>query len=141
MKVENTLWVNTTSYSSDSKFKTNVSSLDPSESLSNLLKINPVKYNLKQFEVKSSGGDTLKVSNYYDETSQLFTKAKFGVIAQELQEIYPDLAHSDGVGDLGVDYIGLVPVIIKVVQAQQKKIEELEEMIKKMNKSPTGSQY
>ncbi|HPM02971.1 MAG TPA: tail fiber domain-containing protein [Candidatus Cloacimonadota bacterium] len=134
VKVENTLWVNTTSYSSDSKFKTNISSLDPSESLSNLLKINPVKYNLKQFEIKVTGCDTIKVSNYYDEASQLFTKAKFGVIAQELQVIFPDLVHSDGEGDLGVDYIGLVPVIIKVVQTQQKKIEEFQETIDLLTK-------
>lgn len=95
-KVEGTLWVNSTSYTSDEKFKTNIVSLESSETITNLLKINPVRYNLKQFEITASGGDTLKVSKYYDESSQLFQKARYGVIAQELQKIYPDLVYADG---------------------------------------------
>ncbi|MBA4322136.1 MAG: hypothetical protein C0408_04900 [Odoribacter sp.] len=131
-KVEGILWVNSTSYTSDEKFKTNISSLESSETISNILKINPVKYNLKQFEVEATGGDTLKVSNYYDESSQLFLKAKYGVIAQELQKLYPDLVYQDGEGNLGVDYTGLIPIMIKAMQAQQKKIEELEAKIDKL---------
>ena len=132
-KVEGTLWVNSTSYTSDEKFKTNISSLESSETISNILKINPVKYNLKQFEVYATGGDTLKVSNYYDESSQLFVKARFGVIAQELQKIYPDLVYTDGEGNLGVDYIELVPILIKAVQVQQRNIEALEKRINQLS--------
>lgn len=132
-KVEGTLWVNSTPYTSDEKFKTNISSLESSETISNILKINPVKYNLKQFEVKATGGDTLKVSNYYDESSQLFLKARYGVIAQEFQEIYPDLVYTDGDGNMGVDYIELVPILIKAVQVQQRKIEELEIRINQLS--------
>lgn len=123
-----------TPYYSDIKFKTNISSLESSETLSNILKINPIKYNLKQFEIKATGGDTIKVSKYYNETDQLFVKAKYGVIAQELQEIYPDLVYTDGEGSLGVDYIGLVPILIKAVQSQQKKIEDFEEKINLLTK-------
>lgn len=133
-KVEGTLWVNSTPYSSDEKFKTNISSLESSETISNLLKINPIKYNLKQFEAAVAGGDTLNVSKYYDESSQLFTKTRYGVIAQEFQKIYPDLVYTDGEGNLGVDYIELVPILIKVVQVQQRKIEELEEVVNKFIK-------
>ncbi|HUX56496.1 MAG TPA: tail fiber domain-containing protein [Bacteroidales bacterium] len=132
-KVEGTLWVNSTPYTSDEKFKINISSLESSETISNILKINPIKYNLKQFEVSSSGGDTIKVSKYYDESSQLFVKAKYGVIAQELQEIYPDLVYTDGEGNLGVDYIELVPILIKAVQVQQRNIEALEIRINQLS--------
>jgi hypothetical protein len=133
-KVDGTLWVNSTSYTSDEKFKTNIVSLESSETISNLLQINPVRYNLKQYEVTASGGDTLKVSNYYDESSQLFLKARYGVIAQELQKVYPDLVYTDGEGNLGVDYIELVPILIKAVQVQQRKIEELEAIVQKLIK-------
>ena len=95
------------------------------------MKINPIKYNLKQFEVTVAGGDTLNVSKYYDESSQLFIKTRYGVIAQEFQKIYPDLVYTDGEGNLGVDYIELVPILIKVVQVQQRKIEELEAAVYK----------
>jgi hypothetical protein len=134
VKIENTLWVGATAYYSDIKFKTNITSLESSETLSKILKINPIKYNLKQFEIKATGGDTIKVSKYYNETDQLFIKAKYGVIAQELLEIYPDLVYTDGEGNLGVDYIGLVPILIKAVQEQQKKIEDLEVLINSLKK-------
>jgi len=39
-----------------------------------------------------------------------------------------------------VDYNGLIPIMIKAIQSQQNKIEELEALIKKMNKTPAGSQ-
>ena len=133
-KVEGTLWVNSTSFTSDEKLKTNIASLESSETISNLLKINPVKYNLKQFEITATGGDTLNVSKYYDESSQVFQKARYGVIAQELQEIYPDLVYTDGNGNLGVDYIELVPILVKAFQLQQRKLEELEEAVKKVIK-------
>lgn len=138
VKVENTLWVGATPYYSDIKFKTNISSLDSSETLSNILKINPIKYNLKQFDVIQKAGDTISVTKYYNESDQLFTKAKYGVIAQELQEIYPDLVYTDGEGSLGVDYIGLVPILIKAVQAQQKKIDDLEAKIGALTKQVTN---
>ena len=66
---------------------------------------------------------------YFTESDELFTKTKYGLIAQELQKIYPDLVCKDGDGNLGVDYMGLVPVLIKVVQSQQKKIDDLGEKI------------
>lgn len=133
-KIEGTLWVNSTTYTSDEKFKTNISSLESTETITNILKINPVRYNLKQYEVSSTAGDTLNVTKYFDESSQLFLNAKYGVIAQELQKIYPELVYTDGDGNLGVDYIELVPILIKAVQVQQRKIDEFQETIDLLSK-------
>ena len=135
-KVEGTLWVNSTSYTSDSKFKDNIISLDAQNSLDNLLKINPVSYHLKQIEIHSVGGDSTKVQKYYNEKDQLFTKTKFGVIAQELKEIYPDMVYQDSDGNLGVAYTELIAVLIKAVQAQQKEISDLSDRIKKLEDAP-----
>ena len=46
-------------------------------------------------------------------------------ISQELQRIYPELVVRQKSGMLGVNYIGLIPHLIKSIQEQQVEIEEL----------------
>ena len=129
VKCENIIWATQFIPTSDEKFKTNIISLEETESITKLLEINPVKYNLKQLEITQKSADSTIVRKYFTESDELFTKTKYGLIAQELQKIYPDLVCKDGDGNLGVDYMGLVPVLIKVVQSQQKKIDDLGEKI------------
>ena len=124
-----TIYYGTLSQISDEKYKTNITTLDLDEAVKNILKINPIKYNFKQVEVTRTDGDTISVQKAFDESNQMFTKTNFGVIAQELQKIYPDLVYEQGDGSLSVNYIGLIPVMIATMQAQQKKIESLERKI------------
>jgi hypothetical protein len=119
---------------SDERFKTNISEIDPKDAIENISKINPVKYNLKQYDLIQKSGDTTSITKYYNESDPLFIKAKFGVIAQDLQKIYPDLVFQDGEGNLSVDYMGMIPIMIKVIQSQQKKIEEFDEKITLLTK-------
>jgi len=51
-----------------------------------------------------------------------------GVIAQEIQEVAPELVH-DTEGTLGVAYGNLVGYLIEAVKDQQKQIDELKAMI------------
>ena len=140
VKCENTIYATSFQTTSDEKYKTNIKDIDPTDALSSISKINPKKYNLKQFEVIQKSGDTTSVAKYYNESDQLFKKAKYGVIAQDLQKIYPDLVYEDNEGNLSVDYMGLVPIMIKAIQSQQKKIEELEALMKKLNKNSAVSE-
>jgi len=140
LKCENTIYAVSFQTTSDEKYKTNITEIDPSEALTNISRISPKKYNLKQYEIVQQTGDTIAVSKYYDESDQLFKKVKYGVIAQDLQKIYPDLVYEDNEGNLSVDYNGLIPIMIKAIQSQQNKIEELDALLKKMNKTPAGSQ-
>jgi Chaperone of endosialidase len=137
VKVETVLWVNATSYTSDAKLKDNVVSLNSQNSLDNIMKINSVSYNLKQIEIRSPG-DSSRVQNYYNENDQAFKKTKYGVIAQELQQIYPEMVYQDGEGNLGVAYTELIPVLINALQAQEKKISDLEEKISKITGESTA---
>ena len=50
-----------------------------------------------------------------------------GVIAQEIQEVAPELVH-DTNGTLGVAYGNLVGYLIEAIKDQQKQIDELKEM-------------
>ena len=53
-------------------------------------------------------------------------KKHFGLIAQELQTIYPELVVKGQDGYLGVNYIELVPILIRSIQELSQKVENLE---------------
>lgn len=114
--------------SSDKNIKTNIVALKASENKDSFNALNPVKYNLKQKEIVSN--DSASVKKYFDQDSDFFKKTKYGFVAQELKEIYPDLVYEGEDGMLGIDYIGLIPIIVSTIQEQQKKIKELEDLIR-----------
>ena len=49
----------------------------------------------------------------------------FGVIAQEVQEVLPEIVHKRDDGYLAVDYIKLIPVLIEEVKRLSKEVDEL----------------
>lgn len=51
----------------------------------------------------------------------------------ELEKIYPELVHElNGKGALkSIDYLGLIPVLVDLLQQQQKEIEALKKTITK----------
>jgi len=61
--------------------------------------------------------------NKKDSTRQL------GVIAQEVQKVFPELVKADKKGILGVNYNGLIPVLITAVKEQQTQINEQQTQI------------
>ncbi len=48
------------------------------------------------------------------------------MIAQELQEVYPDLVYEGADGYLSVNYIEIIPFLIKAIQDLTSKVDELE---------------
>jgi len=100
--------------SSDRNLKSNIKDMD--YGLAEILEMRPVTYTYKDSKEKGT---------------------KLGLIAQELQPIVSEIVKSeDFVGDengnkvkkanthLGVDYVALIPVLIKGMQEQQAIIEE-----------------
>jgi len=53
-----------------------------------------------------------------------------GVIAQEVEEVIPEVVHTDTDGMKSVAYGNIVGVLIEAIKEQQKRIEALEEIIK-----------
>jgi len=115
---------------SDARYKQNIADLRQTETYRNVLRLNPVEYNLVQryTEYTDSAGNLAQLG-VFDEESQLFQKKHYGLIAQELREVYPDLVYEDGDGYLGVDYIGIIPLLISSVKEQNITIKELNEKI------------
>lgn len=88
--------------------------------------------------------------NGYSFTLKNTGQKKFGVIAQELEKVFPTLVHDIGDGFKGVDYMGLIgPLVASVnelraenaalrakLEEQGKAIEEIRSMLAKEQASP-----
>jgi hypothetical protein len=62
-----------------------------------------------------------------DETNFVFNDGKqIGVIAQEVEEIFPELVKTDENGYKMVDYTKITPVLIEALKEQNSKIVSLE---------------
>lgn len=92
-------------YLSDERLKKNIETLE--DPLSDIMKLRPVS-----FEYKKSGAQTM------------------GVIAQELEKVYPSLVSNDSPnGYKSVSYDGLIAPLIGAVQELKKQNDELKRQI------------
>ncbi len=91
--------------SSDARLKSNIVSLG--STLSKLLQIDGKSYEMKG-------------------------QQKIGVLAQEIQEVFPELVSEDDNEMLAVNYQGLVPVLINALKEQEDKISRLENLVEQL---------
>jgi hypothetical protein len=74
----------------------------------------------------------------YIDQKKYMTGPKIGLIAQELQKIYPEMVSQGADGYLKVDYTQLSAVLIQAVKEQQQQLraqaKEIEELKKRMDK-------
>jgi trimeric autotransporter adhesin len=101
---------------SDSRLKKNIYPL--TSTLTNITKLNAYTYNWK------------------DDTKD--TQQQIGVLAQEVQKIYPQLVKEDDKGNLSVNYSGLTPILLESIKELNKKVEQqqiqINELIKLLKK-------
>lgn len=120
---------------SDERFKENITLIN--NTLDKLKLLNGVSYNLK-VEIENSTsfperGRSISEKEQSDiallvqtnEKLETSKKQNIGFVAQELQEVFPDLVEKDSTGYLHVDYIGLIPVLVEAIKEQQTKIAAL----------------
>lgn len=103
--------------SSDARFKQNITTLP--DALNNLLQLRGTNYFFN--------------TNSFPEKNFLSDK-QMGVVAQEVEKIYPELVSTDKDGYKSVNYIGLIPVMIESIKEQQRQIDELKKMMKEISK-------
>lgn len=60
-------------------------------------------------------------------------KKQIGVIAQEIEEVYPELVITNDQGFKMVDYSKLAPILLEAVKEQQTEIEKLKEENKRLS--------
>lgn len=106
---------------SDIRLKEDISPLKKNP-LEALMEMNVIEFKYKQREVEAY--DT--IIKLYDEDSPIITHRHYGLIAQELQEIYPDLVIEDEDGYLAVNYVEIIPLLIQSIQELSAKLEAAE---------------
>ena len=82
----------------------------------------------RNIETLQNGLD--KVMNMRGVTFQKDGKESLGVIAQEVEEVLPEVVQQDTHGMRSVAYGNIVGVLIEAIKEQQKQIEELKSKIK-----------
>ncbi len=112
---------------SDVKLKNNIKPI--SDALQKVIALEGVTYEWKSkgeidgiINKKTSG----KENEFEDVTTlNLPEGLQYGVIAQEVEKVIPELVLTDPDGLKSVDYVKIIPVLIEAIKEQQKQIELL----------------
>jgi hypothetical protein len=108
---------------SDRRLKKNIGKLD--KGLKELLKLNPISFQQKTQEDFNSEESMLGLKSYLSKND----RDRVGLVAQEIEEIVPEVVHEDSNGIKSIDYTSLIPVLIKAVQEQNREIVELRNLV------------
>ena len=100
-------------YASDKRLKDNVTPIS-----------NPIK------KILQIGGYSFD----WNEKQDTYKGHDIGVIAQEVEKVLPEVVETRENGYKAVKYQKMVPLLIEAIKDQQKQIDELKEMIKKLTK-------
>ena len=69
------------------------------------------------------------VQNLRGVTFEKSLQPSLGVIAQEVEEVLPELVHTDADGMKSVAYGNMVGLLIEAIKEQQKQIEDLKQRL------------
>jgi len=113
---------------SDIRYKKNIQLIE--SPLEKLKQLNGVTYEYRKDDFPQMGFSDME---------------QVGLIAQEVEKVFPQLVVTDDKGYKAVDYVKLVPVLIESTKAQQsqidkqqQQIEELQKLVKQLMHSKTG---
>lgn len=116
---------------SDYRLKENIKSVE-SSTLSGIMSMNVVEYNyIKRTEeaVTCDLSDTATVNMPRTIQSEKVALAPvqkhYGFIAQELREIYPDLVVENEDGYLGINYLEIIPLLVRSIQELKAEVNTL----------------
>lgn len=76
--------------------------------------------------------------NYVDEDfakESGFSSRSYGLIAQEVKEVVPELVKAGDDSILAINYDGYIPILIEAIKEQQKQIEALKEEVQELKLS------
>lgn len=88
------------------------------------LKINIAPIGGAMDKIKAMQGVTYNWNKELERNEQLPDKLQYGLIAQELEKIIPELVDTDREGWKGIEYSHLVPVLIEALKEQQAELDE-----------------
>ena len=130
----NLYYTGTCSHYSDKRIKKNILSI--SGALDKLIKINGIYFNWNNDAYTNIMKASLSKnkSTEVEDIPELPDTKQIGVIAQDVEKVFPELVITDENGIKSVDYTSLIPVLIQAIKEQQKQIDELKEILKSSGK-------
>jgi len=133
--------------SSDERLKTNIAPL--TNCMEKINKLNGKSYfkiSPKLIVDINTANDTIKyMTMLSDQNKKIIpnNKTQLGLLAQEVNKVFPELVSVDSAGYFSLDYIGLIPVIIEALKehnntiiAQSLKIKELSAQLTAIESNP-----
>lgn len=126
---------------SDERFKENIEPVE--DVLSSLEGLEAVTYTLKNDNASLREGvasmmaltdKAAKDKEFFDQfyANEENGSERYGFLAQNVKEVFPELVHTDNSGYMYVDYIGLIPILVQSINELSVKLEEAEAKIEKM---------
>ena len=113
---------------SDERFKEDIEPVE--DVLSALKTLEPVTYRLKShraatrpMDLTTSARDREIMDNYYRSLEQ--GCERYGFLAQNVKEAFPQLVHTDADGMMSVDYIGLIPILVQSINELRAELAEV----------------
>lgn len=117
----NNVWYDNLYDMSDISIKENIRSIE--SPLDAILQVRGIQYDLKREYFTNTPEE--KIDELVEEG-----KNKYGVVAQELKEVLPDLVvYNEEAKLYGVNYVELIPILVEAIKEQQVQIEELKAAI------------
>ena len=123
---------------SDTRLSDNLMSLSEKDNsgkgtMENILNMNVVEYNLKsrlgEMPTDIAPEKAEEVRNSYEylksQEGKMASRRHYGVDAEELQKLYPDLVQEGQDGYLSVNYSELVPLLIRSIQVLKQELDDV----------------
>ena len=148
--VDGTLTATSIVTPSDITLKENIVSINDEEkekgsTLNHVMDMNVIKYTYKPREYVRDPDEALLYEND-EQAAEAEKKARerilemagqkhYGLSAQELQKIYPDLVHKGDNDILGINYVELVPILIRSIQELKQELDEVKGNGSRMTRS------
>ena len=108
---------------SDRRYKKGIAPLEGA--LENLMKLSGNRYQMRINEFPNLA---------FKEGDQL------GLIAQEVEEVYPELIMTSSNGFKAVNYDGMIPVLVQAMKEQQEIIDQQNEKIESLQETPINGE-
>ncbi len=111
---------------SDERYKENIEPVE--DVLQSLMTLEPVSYNLKSHSamapvVLDGTKESEEMDRYYRALEQ--GSARYGFLAQNVKDVFPELVHTDNNGYMSVDYIGLIPILVQSINELRAELDEV----------------
>lgn len=121
---------------SDERFKENIEPVE--DVLSSLEGLKAVSYILKNEKAAKCLSDLSSMplmtdkdhkdkaffEQYYSELAK--GSERYGFLAQNVKDVFPELVHTDKSGYMYVDYIGLIPILVQSINELQARLDAVE---------------